>query len=313
MALPSAVVLWGATGFVGRNLAAALVARGVEVAAVSRGGAAVPGCRAVAAAEAEAMPALPADAVVVNLAAHRYDASRFQTGQSEILLHNTALAAAVYHFCAARGLTELRQASSVAVYPAGAAVLDDSAPLDLGAMPHGGEAFYGWSKRFAEVAADLYRDRYGVSTVSFRLSNPYGPHDSTDIDHAHVVPAFILKALGPQPDFPVRGDPRAERDFVYVGDVVEVLLRSLERRGEHGAYNLASGTTTSIADLARAVLDACGADKPIVAGGAATSAVQVRRSPSDRLRAAYGIDRFTPLAEGLARTVPWYRDALAQR
>src|SRR5207244_5414250 len=93
------------------------------------------------------------DAVVVNLAAYRYDATSFALAQSAILLGNSAIPPAVYGFCAKRGIIEVRLASSVAVYPADAHVLDDEQPVDLNAPPHPGEAAYAWSKRWSEICA----------------------------------------------------------------------------------------------------------------------------------------------------------------
>jgi len=305
------IVVFGATGFVGRNLVRRLSAEGREVTAVSRSGAQVPeAARSLAMADLDALRP-PEDTVVCHVAAQRYEASAFEMAQSDILTANVELTNRVYAFCVRAGVKEVRLAGSVAVYEAGLPLMDDARPVDLNAPPYPNEAFYAWSKRWGEVAAGLYRDKYGISTVSFRLSNPYGPFDSTDVRAAHVLPAFVIRALGPGEVFVMRGDPYVERDFIFVDDVTDVFARSLAWRGRHEALNLCRGETTTLINLAREILSVAGSEKRVeTETDFAPAAVRARRSSADRVRGAFGIERFTPLAEGLRRTVDWYREAL---
>jgi nucleoside-diphosphate-sugar epimerase len=306
--LPQAVVVFGASGFIGRNLVDALTGRVETLLGVTRRGAQVPGCDRVVTLDRLAdLPALPADSAVVHAAARRYNASTFAQDQSAILDANVAIANAVYRFCEARGIGEVRLASSSAVYPADWAVLDDERVFDLDDWPNTGEAAYAWSKRWDEICAELYRRQRGINTIAFRLSNPYGPHDCTDVAAAHVAAAFVIKALLPGDEFEIRGNPDAERDFMYVGDVTAAFLASLGKRGQSGAYNLASGQTTSVRALAEAALRAAGRTKRIVVGQAAPSGVAVRRLTAARVRRDFDLPPFTDLDRGLPPTMEWYR------
>ncbi len=112
------------------------------------------------------------------------------------------------------------------------------------------------------MVADLHAERYGIHTISFRLSNPYGPHDSTDPRKAHVLPAFVMRALAPGERFTIKGNPLVERDFIYVGDVVDVFARSLAIRETSDALNLCRGETTTLLDLARTILEVAGRTGP---------------------------------------------------
>lgn len=307
----SVVIVTGATGFVGRNLVRRLAADGREVWAASRSGGEVPEAARSLSMDALDVSEPPADTVLCHVAAQRYEAARFEMAQSDILTANVELGNRVFAFCARAGIEEVRLASSVAVYQAGLPVMDDAVPVDLNAPPNPNEAFYGWSKRWAEVLAGLFRDRYGVSTVAFRLSNPYGPFDSTDMAAAHVAPAFVMRALAPGDAFALKGDPYVERDFTFVDDVTDAFARSLAWRGRSETFNLCRGETTTLFDLAHACIAAAGTDKRVVTEAEfAPAAVRVRRSTSDRVREALGIEGFTPLAEGLKPTTDWYREAL---
>ncbi len=172
---------------------------------------------------------------------------------------------------------------------------------------------YAWSKRIGELTAHLFARRCGIHTVSFRLTNPYGPYDSLDEKKAHVVPAFVIRALANSGPFTLRGNPEASRDFIHVGDVCEMFCRSLAWRGRGAVYNLGSGENTAIGELARTILSLVGSDREIVAQGISISGIAHRRVRNDRLRADFAIPRFTPLRDGLIPTIEWYRDACRTR
>ena len=308
-----AVVVFGGSGFVGRNLIAHLAPSVGRLISVSKSGASVAGAGESYRMDAlDKIPLLPPQTVVVNVAAHRYDAKRFDRAQSEILLANSELVETLYYFCLERGLTEVRAASSVAVYPAGLDRLDDAEPVDLNRLPNPNETFYGWSKRWGELLARLHADKYGISTLSFRISNVYGPLDSTDMSNAHVLPSFVMRALCPGATFEIKGDPDVERDFIFVSDVCRTFERSLALRGQTDAFNLCTGQTTSLRELATTILRLSGQSREIVVGATAVAGVKARCSSNSRLCEFLGSSSFVGLADGLIQTLDWYRDALAR-
>jgi len=311
MSAADAVVIFGASGFVGRNIVDALAGRVGALVGVTHRTATVAGCTAVTTIDRlDDLPPLPPQTVVINAAAVRYDAGTFRGQQSEILDRNVRIANALYAFCVARRISEVRLASSVAVYPADWPVLTDEKPVDLNDWPHAGEAAYAWSKRWAEICAEVHRRQYGINTLIFRLSNPYGPYDSTDPAAAHVAPAFVMRALAPGDTFEILGNADAERDFVFAGDVAAAFAASLGRRGQSDAFNLGYGATATIRELAEAALRAAGREKRIVVSENANPGVNVRRVTATRLREAFALPLFADLQRGLSLTTAWYRQAL---
>lgn len=310
--LPEAVVLFGAGGFIGRNILDTIGEKISKVIGVTASGRLLPRCAQVVRGDRLAdIPDLPTDTIVINVAAARYNATNFRDEQSAILDANTRISTAVYRFCVERGIREVRLASSAAIYPAAWDLLDDEAVLDFNLSPHTGEAGYAWSKRFAEICADVHRSMYGIHTLTFRLTNPYGPYDSTDFDTAHVVAAFVMRALMSGNTFEIRGNPRAERDFVFSGDVAATFVASLHRRGEHAAYNIAAGESVNILALAESVIRASGINKKIVVTESNSSGVAIRKAASRKLHSVFALPDFKNLDAGLRKTVRWYRDALA--
>lgn len=310
--MPGTVIVFGGSGFVGRNLIERLSQKVERVISVSLSGASVPGAaEAYGINELSRIGPLAADTAAINVAAHRYDAKRFDRAQSEIVLANARLAETLYEFCLDRGIKEVRAASSVAVYPAGLESLDDNVSVDLNRLPNPNETFYGWSKRWGEVLASLYAEKYGIATQSFRISNVYGPHDSIDMRNAHVLPAFVIRALEPGDTFEIKGEPDTERDFIFVSDVCDVFERSLQRHGVSDAVNLCTGTTTRLRTLAETILRLTGSDRPLVTSVAFVQGAKARRSTSERLEKDFGKTSFVDLESGLRQTIEWYRHALS--
>lgn len=315
MSWPDAVVLVGASGFIGRNIVAALRPDVPLLIGVNSTGAPVPGCHhCVSLHGLAALGALPKRTSIVHVAASRYFASRFGAQQARILGTNVALTDAVYDFAMARGITEIRAASSSAVYPASWDVQDDAVPLDLNAWPHDGEAAYAWSKRWGEITAELWRRRAGIHTISFRLTNPYGPFDTLDEAEAHVATAFVIRALGDAPEFEIRGDPDAERDFVFAGDIAMAFRASLALEDTDATVNLARGQTTRIRELAMTAMEAAGTLRPLRTNPpppSANAGVRVRRATAAKLREVLpDLPPFRTLADGMRATIEWYRDAI---
>jgi nucleoside-diphosphate-sugar epimerase len=117
-----------------------------------------------------------------------------------------------------------------------------------------------------------------------------------------------MKALDLNPTFPIRGDPAVERDFVYVGDVVEAFIRSLSWTGRTDAYNLCTGRTWTLTDLAYIAMQVAGVSKPIEAGAPGAFGPAKRISTNGRIASDFGMT-FLDLKAGMVPTVAWYCDA----
>ena len=102
---------------------------------------------------------------------------------------------------------------------------------------------YGLSKYLAEQYLELYHQLYLLNYTSLRYGNVYGPRQDPH-GEAGVVAIFTQAMLdGKQPQ--IFGDGRQERDFVYVDDVVEANICAIDR-GDHGAFNIGTGNSTSV-------------------------------------------------------------------
>jgi UDP-glucose 4-epimerase len=110
-------------------------------------------------------------------------------------------------------------------------------------------AGYGTSKFCAEQYCNLYARLHGLSTVTLRYGNVYGPRQDP-LGEAGVIAIFCGKLMdGGRPT--IYGDGRQTRDYVFVGDVVAANLAAADRRDVGGAVNIGTGRETSVLDLVR--------------------------------------------------------------
>jgi UDP-glucose 4-epimerase len=167
---------------------------------------------------------------------------------------------------------------------------------------------YGVSKRTGELYAHFFQAQYGLPFVALRYANVYGPRQDPH-GEAGVVAIFTLKMLRDEA-VTVNGDGGQSRDYVYVGDVARMSVLAVTHDAT-GPVNVGTGIETDVNTLAGLVRDAVGSRAPIGHGPAKPG--EQRRSVVDAGRAArvYGWEPEVTLADGLRRTVEFFREPRA--
>jgi UDP-glucose 4-epimerase len=163
---------------------------------------------------------------------------------------------------------------------------------------------YGVSKYVVEEYFRYYNDTYDLDFVSLGFANVYGPRQDPH-GEAGVVAIFIGDLIaGRAPT--IFGDGNQTRDFVYVEDVADALVRAA-RIGGSRYLNIGTGVETSVARLYEYVVEATGADiAPIMA--AAKRGEQLRSCLDARAAQEHlGWEAWTPLPMGIEETVAWFR------
>ncbi len=195
------------------------------------------------------------------------------------------------------GLQRVLFASSAAVYGnngEGQAIDEGTAKAPL--TP------YAADKLASEHYLDFYRRQHGLEPVIFRFFNVYGPRQDPSSPYSGVISIFTERAQKGQP-IAVFGDGEQTRDFIYVGDLVEVLVQALEAPdAPEGAVNVGLNKATSLNQLLDAIGDVLG-DLPEVSYQAARSGdIRHSRANNARLVQRYRVpEPPTSMREGLAR------------
>ena len=298
----------GGAGFIGSHLVDALLARGDAVTIVddlssgresNLAGALAAGARLEradvrdGAALAELMVAVAPEAVF-HLAA-QVDVRRSLADPAHDARTNVEGTINVLEAARAAG------ASRVVFASTGGAIYGDTdvlpTPETVAALPM---AAYGQSKRCAELYLALYERLYGLSTIALRFGNVYGPRQDPH-GEAGVIAIFCgrLKAGGAPKIF---GDGSQTRDYVYVGDLVEALMRAGATR-DSGVVNIGTEEETSVLELVGVLSRLHGPDAPAPEFAPARLG-ELDRSCLDagRARELLGWRAGTPIAEGLRLT-----------
>jgi UDP-glucose 4-epimerase len=163
---------------------------------------------------------------------------------------------------------------------------------------------YGVSKLAAEKYLHYFQTAGAVKCLSLRYGNVYGPRQNPD-GEAGVIAIFAKKLLaGTQPL--IHGDGKQTRDYVYVDDVVKSVLLALPSTTT-GAFNIGTGTETTVNQVFAILRELTGSEFKETHGPA--KAGEQRRSVLEcsAAKRALGWTPQTPLKDGLARTVEFFR------
>ena len=176
--------------------------------------------------------------------------------------------------------------------------------------PEPTNAPYGIAKRMLLVQAQAYRQQYGMNIIYLMPVNLYGPGDNFDPVTSHVIPALIRKCVEAKKNgddyIEVWGTGVANREFLYVDDAAEGVVKAMLRYDGAGPVNLGSGEEVSIADLASMVKETVGY-RGDIRWDASKPDGQLRRGLDVSLaEELFEFKAHTGLKEGLQRTLDWY-------
>jgi len=172
---------------------------------------------------------------------------------------------------------------------------------------------YAMSKVAKEMLGSIFSDLYGISIIGLRYFNVYGRRQDPASDYAAVIPKFISKALDDDP-IPIDGDGGQTRDFIYIDDVVNANLSALTGNGVRGTiFNVGNGKQTSIIELARTIVELIGSKseidfKPKRAGDIRDSVSDIKNAQEN-----LGYRRTFNIRKGLAETIAWYRQRVCKQ
>ncbi|OII56488.1 NAD-dependent dehydratase [Pseudomonas putida] len=194
------------------------------------------------------------------------------------------------------GLRRVLFASSAAVYGnngEGESIAEDTPKAPL--TP------YAVDKLASEQYLDFYRRQHGLEPVVFRFFNIFGPRQDPSSPYSGVISIFSQRAVQGLP-ITVFGDGEQTRDFLYVGDLVQVMVQALEQpQVEEGAVNIGLNQATSLNQLLAALEKVVGSLPAVSYVAARSGDIRHSRADNQRLLARFEFPQATPMVEGLSR------------
>lgn len=222
---------------------------------------------------------------------------------------NVVMAAHVIDACRACGVSKFVGIGSICSYPKYTEVPFQEARLWDG-YPEETNAAYAMAKRMMLVLTQAYHQEYGLRGIHLLMGNLYGPRDNFDPEHGHVIPGMIRKLLFAReanaPNVTMWGDGSPTREFLYVEDAGDAVVRAIEHYDEPDPVNIGSGEEISIAALARTIARLVGYEGEIRWDPAMPNGQPRRHLDVSRAAQAFGFRAKIRLEDGLKQTIAWY-------
>ena len=199
------------------------------------------------------------------------------------------------------GVKKIVAASSASIYG-----LADSFPTREDHHPYNDQTWYGASKVMLEGLLRSSHAMSGLPYVALRYFNVYGPRMDLHGKYTEVLIRWMDRiAAGKSPL--ILGDGHQTMDFIYIDDVARSNVLALASDLESDVFNVASGTETSLNDLAAALLKVMGSSlRPEYGPERGVNPVPRRLADTSKARALLGFKSSVSLEDGLARLVDWW-------
>jgi nucleoside-diphosphate-sugar epimerase len=174
-------------------------------------------------------------------------------------------------------------------------------------MPPAPLSPYALQKLVAEDYCRMFTRLYGLETVTIRYFNVFGPRQDPSSPYSGVISLFVSAlCAGRQPT--IHGDGEQTRDFTYVANVVDGVLRASSAKGVSGeVINVATGGRISLNQLFHAIRDLVGASVEPIHSAPRRGDVRDSLAGIDKARRLLGYAPTVSFDEGLRRTIAWYR------
>jgi GDP-L-fucose synthase len=250
--------------------------------------------------------------VVLHLAAKVGGIGANRKYPGTFLYHNLIMGTHLIEASRQLGVEKFVMVGTICSYPKFTPVPFKEADIWNG-YPEETNAPYGLAKKMLLAQLQAYKQEFGFNGANVMLVNLYGPSDNFDLESSHVIPALIRKCIEARERgdkvLPVWGTGRPTREFLYVEDAAEALVRAAEVLDTPDPVNVGSGQEIAIADLAKLIAEKTGFRgelkfDPNMPDGQPRRCLDVTRAQE-----LLGFVARTTLAAGLEKTINWYLTA----
>jgi GDP-L-fucose synthase len=301
------ITVTGGAGFLGRHLVQRLKDRGADVF--------VPRSRDYDLVKAEDVARLLDEArpeMVIHLAAVVGGIGHNQKNPGRFFYENLMMGTQLIEQSRLRAVKKFVALGTVCAYPKFTPVPFREDDIWNG-YPEETNAPYGLAKKMMLVQSQSYREQYGFNSIYLLPANLYGPFDNFDLETSHVIPALIRKCIEARREgresIDVWGSGDVSREFLYVEDCADGILRAAEMYDEADPVNIGTGREIMIRDLVELIARLTGFEGQIHWQTERPNGQPRRGLDVTRALEKFGFRAQTSLEDGLRRTINWFEDA----
>ena len=303
------VVVTGGAGFLGRFVVERLKAhRHVEI-LVPRSG----DYNLVEGADVKRLLAETKPDMVIHLAAGVGGIGHNQQNPGRFFYDNLMMGVQLIEQSRLHGVKKFVATGTVCAYPKFTDVPFKEDDLWNG-YPEETNAPYGLAKKMMLVQSQAYRQQYGFNSIFLLPANLYGPGDNFNLETSHVIPALIRKCVEARragtPFIEVWGSGIASREFLYVEDCAEGIVRAAASYNESDPVNLGNGREVIIKDLVEIIAHLTGFEGEVRWQAGKPDGQPRRQLDTTRAYEKFGFRAQASLEDGLRKTIDWYEKSL---
>ena len=303
-------VVTGGAGFLGRNVVRVLQERGVPRSQIT-----IPRRASYDLTREADVERLYADAkpdIVLHLAAEVGGIGANMNAPGRFFFANMAMGLHLVEHARLNGISKFVHTGTVCAYPKNCPVPFREEDIWNG-FPEETNAPYGIAKKALFTMLDAYYRQYELKSAVVVPVNLYGPGDNFDKQSSHVIPALIRKCeearVAGRDSIQCWGTGKATREFLFVEDAAEAIVRAAEVIDEPSPINLGGGREIAIGELVREIALACDFRGEIQWDASKPDGQPRRGLDSSRARSLLKWAPQKDFTEGLAETVQWWRSS----
>jgi GDP-L-fucose synthase len=248
--------------------------------------------------------------VVMHLAAEVGGIGANMDNPGRFFFANMAMALHLIEHARINAIDRFVQVGTICSYPKFTPVPFKEDDLWKG-YPEETNAPYGIAKKAALVMLDAYHRQYGLRGAYVLPVNLYGPHDNFDLHTSHVIPSLIRKCIAAidegRDHIVCWGTGNVSREFLYVDDAAEGILRAVETMDEPVPINLGTGMEITINNLVQLIARLTGFKGEIRWDASKPDGQPRRCLDTQRARKILKWNAQVGFEEGLQRTIDWWR------
>ena len=248
--------------------------------------------------------------IVLHLAAEVGGIGANMLNPGRYFYANMAMAMHMIEGARRYGVEKFLQTGTICAYPKFTPVPFQEDNLWNG-YPEETNAPYGIAKKASMVMLDAYRIQYGLKSAYVLPVNLYGPHDNFDLQTSHVIPALIRKCVEAQRAKALHiecwGNGSASREFLYVDDAADGLVRAAEVMNVPEPINLGTGNEITIRNLVQMIAKLCDFHGEIRWDITKPDGQPRRCLDTKRAQERLGWQAKVGFEDGLKRTIEWFR------
>lgn len=243
--------------------------------------------------------------VVIHCAAASFGAKVMKSNPTALVTPNIIMTTQLMDAAYKNGVKKFIFFASTTGYPANLTGSVKEEQMD-GGEPYEHYFGVGHFKRYGEKLCQLY-SRLGMTCISLRPTNIYGPNDKFNLDKCHVLPALINKIVNRQNPLEIFGDGTEERDLIYIDDMVNAVLLTIDKVHQYEAINIGCGQTVSINQLAKMIMDIENY-YPEIKYIDGPRMISKREVCIDKAKNLLEFSPKVSLENGIRKTIEWYKN-----